>query len=755
VRARFDRDSWGIGVNPLHSAQPLWYGLPDLIASKLLTGRAPRIRRALRLRPVGRQAGLRSVRIAGQLEVSPDVDLFQRVIELRKSTKDPGADLALKIVANSGAYGAFVEFVRAQVFEPVPIEVRSGDLCVQVETLRPETPGRYSFPPVGALITASARLVLAMIERSVTDEGGSIAFCDTDSAAIVATEHGGLVPCPGGPHRLPDGPDAVRALSWAQVEEIRHRFDSLKPYDPELVRNDVLELEDVNFASCPDCGGQGCDHCRKGVDRSRRRQLYTFVVSAKRYALFNSECSDSNRPVETWQGSPLLYRKVSEHGLGHILDPRDPVGEADERTKHDAAIPDTTRDEMESVAGGIYAGKLAKHRGWIVDAWDWMVRRDGFGLRDLSLPAWASNVAVSQLRISTPEVLRAFRDYNAGKPYADQVKPFGFLLVCHPNPLMGALVPPVEESDVLLLDDGPDPWPNLRRYVLRRGGLSRGDWSREEIPGDLYRRRGESPDVLAAEMPHECPDARGLWAPEDGDVVMLAALQQAHDAHQRRHARRQQARKRWERDFDPNRFQLVAPLERDATRWLTMPWFDRWSGRPFQVTTQPPDEDDAFTQGIIVRTVADVLYSYRRNPESKSMDPQREVPCLSDSRGLLGRRLVIADGVPVPIGKESNDLDERRAALRHEADATTAYARRCEGCGDLLEASADPRQRFHNDACRMRHNREVGGASRPRRCDGCGEMLEPNADPRQRFHGDACRKRRSRKQSPKTRRRIA
>ena len=53
-----------------------------------------------------------------------------------------------------------------------------------------------------------------------------------------------------------------------------------------------------------------------------------------------------------------------------------------------------------------------------------------------------------------------------------------------------------------------------------------------------------------------------------------------------------------------------------------------------------------------VRTVADMLYSYRRNAESKSMDPQREVPCLSDSRGLLRRRLVIADGAPVPIGKE-------------------------------------------------------------------------------------------------------
>jgi hypothetical protein len=269
------------------------------------------------------------------------------------------------------------------------------------------------------------------------------------------------------------------------------------------------------------------------------------------------------------------------------------------------------------------------------------------------------------------------------------------------------------------------------------------------------RRRGEAPDVMAAEMPHECPDARGLWSPDDGDTAMLTALQAAYEAHQRRLTQRQQARHRWERDFDPSHFQLVAPMERDAARWLTMPWFDRWSGRPFGITTQLPDEDDAFVQAIIVRTVADLLYSYRRNAESKSMDPQHEVPCLSDSRGLLRRRLVIADGAPVPIGKESNDLDERRAALRHEADATTTYARRCDGCGELLDADADPRQQFHSDACRKRHNRRAESESRPRTCEGCGDLLEPNADPRQRFHSAKCRMQRNRRRSAEPRRRTA
>ena len=53
-------------------------------------------------------------------------------------------------------------------------------------------------PPVAALIVAGARLMLAMLEKCVTDRGGNYAFCDTDSMEIVATEFGGLYECEGG-----------------------------------------------------------------------------------------------------------------------------------------------------------------------------------------------------------------------------------------------------------------------------------------------------------------------------------------------------------------------------------------------------------------------------------------------------------------------------------------------------------------------------------------------------------------------------
>ena len=54
VRARYDEagNSWQIGVNPLRS-EPRWYTLADVMASTLLTGRPPRVLRAIGLEPVG------------------------------------------------------------------------------------------------------------------------------------------------------------------------------------------------------------------------------------------------------------------------------------------------------------------------------------------------------------------------------------------------------------------------------------------------------------------------------------------------------------------------------------------------------------------------------------------------------------------------------------------------------------------------------------------------------------------------------
>ena len=46
MRAAYNGTTWGIGVNPVTSTEPLWYSLADCVASRLLTGKVPKVLRA-------------------------------------------------------------------------------------------------------------------------------------------------------------------------------------------------------------------------------------------------------------------------------------------------------------------------------------------------------------------------------------------------------------------------------------------------------------------------------------------------------------------------------------------------------------------------------------------------------------------------------------------------------------------------------------------------------------------------------------
>jgi len=81
---------------------------------------------------------------------------------------------------------------------------------------------------------------------------------------FVASEHGGLIPCPGGKHKLRDRTPAIKAASWKEVEEICSKVNNLNPYSREIIP-DILKVEDSNFD-------------RKG----KQHQLYGLAVSAKR-----------------------------------------------------------------------------------------------------------------------------------------------------------------------------------------------------------------------------------------------------------------------------------------------------------------------------------------------------------------------------------------------------------------------------------------------------------------------------------------
>jgi hypothetical protein len=370
--------TWNIGINPLRSERPLWYALGDVVPSTLLTGRPPRVARALRLVPRGLQAHLRSVRLRGEVEVDPaSQDFFRVVTERRRLLEDrddPGSERLrgfLKVLANASSYGIYAEVVRHELSgrkrERVRV-YREDGTSFEDEVRAVEEFGEFAFPPLATFISAGARLMLAILERTVSDAGGIYAFSDTDSMAIVSTRTGGVVACPGGPERTPGGAPAVRALSWEKVDRIIARFEALNPYDREAVPGSILKLEPENLDE------------RTG----RRRTLWCHAISAKRYALFN----------RARDGQPIL-RKWSEHGLGHLLNPTD---------------------------------RNATDRGWIRGVWERLVGAGGHEPPGFELPA------VGQITVSSPHLLRPFRAYNELRAASSKVRPFNFLLSAHVAP---------------------------------------------------------------------------------------------------------------------------------------------------------------------------------------------------------------------------------------------------------------------------------------------------------------------------------
>lgn len=215
--------------------------------------------------------------------------------------------------------------------------------------------------------------MLALLETMIAELGASYVFCDTDSMAIVATPDGSPVPCPGGPDAS-DGEEAVRALSWGEVNGIVESLSALNPYGSMAVPGSILKIEEENFD--PETG--------------ERCQLCCYSISAKRYALYNL---DEN-------GVPII-RKASQHGLGHLLNPIDP----------DSA-----------------------DRRWIEEVWRYIIRKDALAL-EAPEPEWFARPAISRVTVSSPHLMKLFRDYNEERPYQDQIKPFNFLLTAQVDEL--------------------------------------------------------------------------------------------------------------------------------------------------------------------------------------------------------------------------------------------------------------------------------------------------------------------------------
>jgi hypothetical protein len=395
AKYRVGSNDWQVGSNYLYAGNApnheLWFSLPDIVASRLLSGRIPKIVDAFRVEPQGKLHTLKPIKLRGAVEVNPEAqDFFRVVIEERKRVsraqlpklEEARLDRSLKVLANATSYGIYAEMHRQESDRVVRVTCHGIDAKpYSPPVTHPDVAGEYYFSPLASLITGAARLMLALLEKCVSKLGGTYAMEDTDSMAIVATELGGMVPCPGGRQATQDGRSAVKALSWEQVSIISERFAALNPYDRDAVPGSILRIEDDNF----------------DPTTRKQRQLWCTAISAKRYALFLRDAKGA--PVLLREGTNNNDDRWSEHGLGHLLNPSDPESE---------------------------------DREWIAQAWQNIIRKNlGFpsqtqGFEDLP--------AVGRVTVSSPAKIRPLMSLNAGKCYSDQIKPFNFLSTCHVKP---------------------------------------------------------------------------------------------------------------------------------------------------------------------------------------------------------------------------------------------------------------------------------------------------------------------------------
>ncbi len=383
VRAEYEADeSATIGLNRLSADEPMWFTLADVLAAKLLGGKAPEIIAATRFEAMAPQKRLRTIALEG-VDVRPkDDDFYRRLIIQRrviqkaedKATAEDkpaltAAQKGLKILANSTSYGIFVEINVRRLDAPIAVNLHDfRGAARKIRTSKVEDTGRYFHPLLGTLITGAARLMLALAERNTLDQGLDWAFCDTDSLAIANTAG------------LTDDEFERR------VAAVRGWFEPLNPYrGPDDAEESILQLEKVDFP----IGQNG--------QMNQLRPINCLAISAKRYVLFDRDAS----------GTPVV-RKASGHGLGYLLPP---YTEDD-----DARAARIDRIGVDLWQQNVWEKIIAAHDGGHPDQVDYA------SLHNFDQPAASRYAATNQT------LIKWFGRYNETVEPHQQVWPFNFLL---------------------------------------------------------------------------------------------------------------------------------------------------------------------------------------------------------------------------------------------------------------------------------------------------------------------------------------
>ncbi|MDP2926261.1 MAG: hypothetical protein Q8N99_07830 [Nanoarchaeota archaeon] len=262
---------YNVGINYFTHKDKFYYALPDVIATVLYTGKVPKITKATRFIPRGKQDTLKKARILG-IDIDPSKDNFIKVlVDQRQIFKDKcsllklergcqeykqydGIQRALKILVNSITYGIFIEMLPQE--EKSNIKVYSVNEFFTKQKLEEE--GRFFNPLIAVMQVAGARLLLAMTENLLKNKKSQHAYMDTDSCYIPS--------------------------EYAQ--EIQDFFKPLNPYSSNT---DFFKID--------------------------KAKMLFYGISAKRYVLYKLIGGKIYINPDPEEGEYKL------HGLGHLLNP--------------------------------------------------------------------------------------------------------------------------------------------------------------------------------------------------------------------------------------------------------------------------------------------------------------------------------------------------------------------------------------------------------------------------------------------------
>lgn len=427
VRTRLGGASNTITIAHVTSETPMWWTMPDVIASTILTGRPPKVIRALDFKPAGyRLNGLKPIKLRRAVEIDPNrQDFFKVVVEQRQAiklrlkasghdtectcTNDEHAGCAcescrtsesLKVTGNSCGFGMNLEF-NPEIVAEQDVTVYGIGEPHTIQGDRLDKPGQWCFPPVGSLIVSGSRLMLAMLERCITDAGGTWVACDTDSMMPVVTPDGSPVKTRHGD---------IPALSESTARQIQERFDSLNPYDAAVAPG---------------------IHILKREHDKDPRPLYCYAISAKRYALFHLRdgaiedlmVTDESGDIET-----LTDDGRKEHGLGAYMSPYNP--------------------DDESMRG---------KRVWVTEIWHYLICKElGIPVKE---PSFFDLPVMTKVSLTTWTGYQLFRRFNAGKSWREQIKPYNFVMC----PVVTQISQLAEQKHVRLVtpfERDPSKWLN-------------------------------------------------------------------------------------------------------------------------------------------------------------------------------------------------------------------------------------------------------------------------------------------------------